>query len=154
MRTKSSITWLVQRLALFSVFFAACYAENATAKPLPFANISARAQVLTGDNVVIAGFVITSTATTTKQVVIRGLGPSLGGRSGSRADSRLTPIVPAVGGGLLADPTLTLYGPLGLIYSNNNWRDDVNQQNAIAATGLQPGNDLESAIIWTLPPGS
>jgi hypothetical protein len=152
MRTKSSITWLLQRLALFSVFFAVGYAENATGKPLPFANISARAQVLTGENVVIAGFVITSTATTTKQVVIRGLGPSLA-VSGS-GDSRPTPIVPAVGGGLLADPTLTLSGPNGVIYSNNNWRDDVNQQNAIAATGLQPGNDLESAIIWTLPPGS
>lgn len=152
MRTKSSITWLLQRLALFSVFFAACYAEDATAKPLPFANLSARAQVLTGENVVIAGFVITSTATTTKQVVIRGLGPSLGA-SGS-GDSRLTPIVPAVGGGLLADPTLTLSDSTGVIYSNNNWRDDENQRNAIAATGLQPRNDLESAIIWTLPPGS
>ncbi len=134
MRSKSSITWLVQRLFLFSVFLAACLAENAIAQTRPFVNLSTRAEVLDGQNVIVAGFIIETTATTTKQVLIRGLGPSYS----------LS----------LADPTITLNGPNGVIYSNNNWRDDVNQANAIAATGMQPGNDLESAILWTLPAGS
>lgn len=120
------------RLAFFCTLAAALSASTATAQSLPFINFSARSQVLTGQNVGIGGFIITSTATTTKQVVIRGLGPSLG-LSGS-----------------LADPKLTLNGPSGVISTNNNWKDT--QQTAIAATGLQPSNDLESAIIWTLAP--
>ena len=133
MRTKSPITWLVQRLALFSVFLAACYAGNASAQYRPFINISTRAEVLNGENVIIAGFIIQTTATTTKQVLIRGMGPSYG----------LS----------LADPTLTLTDSNNVvIHSNNNWRET--QQNEIAATGMQPGNDLESAILWTLPAGA
>lgn len=150
MRTNSPITWLFQRLALFSAVFAACFAENATAQSNPFANVSARAQVLTGDKVVISGFVINTTATTTKQVVIRGLGPSLS-VSGSGADSRPTPDAPAAVG-YMSDPTLTLSGPNGLILSNNNWRDT--QESAILATGLQPTNNLESAMVVTLGPGA
>lgn len=132
MRTKSPITWLLQRIALFSAFLVVCYAENAAAQSRPFINISARADVVNGQDVIIAGFIIQTTATTTKQVLIRGLGPSYG----------LS----------LSDPTITLNGPNGLIHSNNNWKDT--QQNEIAATGMQPGNDLESAILWTLPAGS
>ena len=134
MRPKSPITWLLQRFALFSVFLAACFAENATAQSRPFVNVSGRAQVLGGQKVIVAGFIIQSTATTTKTVLIRGMGPSTG--------------IP----GSLADPTLTLNGPNGLIYSNNNWADT--QYSAIAATGMQPGNGLESAILLTLPPGT
>lgn len=134
MRTKSPITSLFQRLALFSAFLAACFAENATAQSRPFVNISSRAQVLNGQKVIVAGFIIQTTATTTKQVLIRGMGPSTG--------------IP----GYLADPTLTLHGPNGLIHSNNNWGDT--QYSQIAATGMQPGNGNESAILWTLPAGS
>ena len=36
-----------------------------------------------------------------------------------------------------------------LIASDDNWRDT--QQAEIVATGLQPTNDLESAIVATLP---
>jgi hypothetical protein len=38
------------------------------------------------------------------------------------------------------------------ILANDNWRDT--QETAILATGLQPTNDLEAAIIQTLNPGS
>lgn len=124
----------LQQLTCCCILFAACFVAIAGAQSLPFVNVSSRADVLTGQNVAIAGFIINSTATTTKQVLIRGLGPSLG-LSGS-----------------LTNPTLTLNGPNGLIYSNNNWKDS--QQSAISATGLQPSNDLESAIIWTLAPGT
>lgn len=134
MHTNSLTIRLLQRRGIFSALFAALCAANATAQSIPFANISSRSQGVAGQNVLVVGFIITSTATTTKQVVIRGLGPSTG--------------VP----GYLADPTLTLNGPDGVIYSNNNWRET--QEAAIAATGLQPSNDLESAITWILSPGN
>jgi hypothetical protein len=151
MRNKSYVSCILNRFALCGAIFTAVSVSNITAQSNPFANISSRAQVLTGDKVVIAGFVVTATATTTKQIVIRGLGPSLS-VSGFGADSRSTPNVPAVVGTYLADPTLTLSGPNGVIYSNNNWKDT--QQAAIVAIGMQPSNDLESAIIVTLGPGA
>jgi len=134
MHPKSHLSYTIRRFALITVFFIACLAEKATAQYRPFLNFSGRAQVVNGQDVVIAGFTIQSTATTTKQVLLRGMGPSYG----------LS----------LADPTITLYGPNGVIYSNNNWKDDPGQQSAIAATGFQPGNDLESAILLPLGPGS
>lgn len=135
MRNKSSISCnFLNRFALFSAIFCVVSVANVAAQSRPFVNVSARAQVLTGDNVVIAGFIITSTATTTKQILIRGLGPSAGVK------------------GSLADPTLTLNGPGGQIQYNNNWKDT--QESAIAATGLAPGYLVESAMIANLAPGS
>ena len=53
----------------------------------------------------------------------------------------------------LADPTIELHGPDGsLVQVNDNWRDT--QEEEILATGIPPTNDLESAIVDTLPPGS
>jgi hypothetical protein len=84
----------------------------------------------TGDDVGIGGFIVTGTQR--KKVIVRAIGPSL-------------PLP-----GKLANPTLGLYGPGGvLIASNDNWRDT--QEAEIMATGLQPTNDLESAIVATLP---
>jgi glucose/arabinose dehydrogenase len=95
-------------------------------------DISSRANVGTGDNVMIGGFIIAGTAG--KRVIARGIGPSSN--------------VP----GFLADPVLELHGPTGaLISSNDNWK--TTQQNEIMNTGLAPGNDLESAIVATLQPG-
>jgi hypothetical protein len=133
MLTKSLSTWLLQRFALLTALLIACFSENATAQTRPFINISTRAEVFGGQNIIVAGFIIQTTATTTKQVLIRGMGPSYG----------LS----------LADPTITLHDSNGgVIHSNNDWKET--QQNEIAATGMQPGNDLESAILWTLPAGS
>ena len=99
------------------------------------ANISTRARVGTGDNVMIGGFIIQNAS---KQVLIRALGPSLTSHGVS---------------GVLADPTLELHNSAGdLITTNDNWRD--RQEQAIAATSLPPSNDLESAILATLAPGS
>ena len=95
-------------------------------------NISTRLRVLTGDNVLIGGFIILGPDS--KQVVIRGIGPSLG----------------VFVAGALADPTLELHASDGtVIATNNNWKSD--QQAEIEATGLAPTNDLESAIAATLP---
>jgi hypothetical protein len=45
-----------------------------------------------------------------------------------------------------------LYDSNGLLLtSNDNWRDT--QEAEITATGIPPGNDLEAAVMITLPPG-
>src|ERR1700730_2090263 len=96
-------------------------------------NISGRANVGTGGNVVIGGLNIQGNAS--KSVLIRGLGPSLA--------SYFPP------GTTMSNPYLELRNANGvLIASNDNWR--ATQQNQIAATGLAPSNDLESAILISL----
>ena len=98
-------------------------------------NIATRMNVGSGENVMIAGFIITGTGS--KKVLIRGLGPEL-------ADLGIA--------GALADPTLELHEPNGTVVSNDNWKDT--QQAAIIATKLAPTHDSESAIVATLAPGS
>jgi hypothetical protein len=101
------------------------------------ANISTRAFVSTGDNVVIAGFILGNGAS--DRVVVRGLGPSLA------AAGVPTP---------LANPILELRDSDGvLLASDNNWLDDPAQAAGVTDAGLQPTNDLEAAIPATLPPG-
>ena len=95
-------------------------------------NVSTRLRVLTGDNVLIGGFIVAGPDQ--KKVLIRGIGPSLG--SFGVADA-------------LADPTLELHGSDGtLLASNDNWKSD--QQAEIEATSIPPSDDLESAIVATL----
>jgi hypothetical protein len=98
-------------------------------------NISTRAEVGTGENVAIGGFIINGTDP--KKVIIRGIGPSLSGQG-----------VPTP----LADPILQLNDASHTIASNDNWKDT--QQTEIQNSGLAPGNDSESAIIATLGPGN
>ncbi|HVF73346.1 MAG TPA: autotransporter-associated beta strand repeat-containing protein [Chthoniobacterales bacterium] len=94
------------------------------------ANISTRLRVETDDNVLIGGFIVTGTQA--KKVIVRAIGPSL-----PFADK-------------LANPILELHGPGGLIAANDNWVDSPNKQAIIDST-VPPGNDLESAIVATLP---
>ena len=98
-------------------------------------NISTRADVLGSDSVAIGGFIITGTVP--KRVIIRGIGPSLSDHGVS---------------GALADTTLELNHAGTVIATNDNWRET--QESEIQATGIPPTNDLESAIIRTLDPGS
>ena len=105
---------------------------------LKTANLSTRARVLTGEQVLIAGFIVTGTDP--KQVIIRGIGPSINGIAGP-----------------LADPTLELRQGSTLLASNDNWKtksDGTSQQAEIEATTIPPTNDLESAIVMTLNPGT
>jgi len=106
-----------------------------TATPPRLLNISTRLRVLTDDNVLIGGFIISGTDP--KKVILRAIGPSLGNFG-----------VPDP----LADPTLELHASDNSVVSNDNWKDT--QQTEIAATGLAPTNDLESAIVATLDPGA
>ena len=94
-------------------------------------NISTRGFVQTGDNVLIAGTIVLGSDT--QRVLVRGIGPSLS--------------LP----GKLADPTLELRDSNGaLIRSDDNWRTG-GQEAEIIATGIPPTDDLESALIATLP---
>ena len=84
----------------------------------------------------IGGFIITGSDS--KKVMVRAIGPSLASFGIS---------------GVLADPTVTIYDSnQAIVAANDNWKS--NQQAEIEATGLAPENDLESAVIVTLPPGS
>ena len=100
------------------------------------ANISTRGTAGTGEDVLIGGFIVTGTDG--KKVLVRGIGPSLSNFQIS---------------GVLADPTVTIFDSNhNVVATNDNWKSS--QQAAIQATGLAPQNDLESAILVTLPPGS
>ena len=109
---------------------------TATATPAKALNLSTRANVQTGDRVVIGGFIITGN--NPKAIVVRGLGPSL-------ASFGITDF--------LADPVLELRDNGGhLITSNDNWKDT--QRSQIEGTVYQPSDDRESVIVVTLPPGA
>jgi hypothetical protein len=55
---------------------------------------------------------------------------------------------------VLADPTLELRNSDGtLLASNNDWQDNPAQAAELMADGLAPGDNLESGIAATLPPG-
>ena len=108
------------------------------AAPAKLANISTRAFVGTGGNIVIAGFILGGNSGDTR-VVLRGLGPSL-----------VSMGVPDP----LANPTLELRDSNGaLLGLNNDWGDDMGQMEELIAAGLAPTNPLESGIAATLPPG-
>jgi hypothetical protein len=95
-------------------------------------------RVETGDNVMIAGFILTGTGP--KTVVIRALGPSL--RQVGLVD-------------VLNDPVLELRGNDGAILSaNDNWKDNSATATQLQARGFALQNDLEAAIVATLTPGA
>ena len=98
------------------------------------ANISTRGFVQTGDNVLIAGTIIVGQSP--QKVIVRAIGPSL-----------------AISG-RMEDPSLELRDGNGtLLEANDNWVDSLNKQAIIDST-IPPANDLESAIVHTLPPAA
>lgn len=101
-----------------------------------FSNISVRAWVGTDNDVAIAGFIIAGTAP--KKVVIRGRGPSL---------------VPFGITNALVNPFLHLVSGQTVIGSNDDWGSSPNWQE-IQASGVAPGNAVESAIMMTLNSGA
>jgi hypothetical protein len=102
-------------------------------------NISTRGRVGTGTELMIGGLIVQGSAL--KRVIVRALGPSLAGG-------------PIPIGGVLADPTLALHDGNGnLLAQNDDWSNGA-QAGEIIATTIPPGNNLESAIIATLGPGS
>jgi hypothetical protein len=108
-------------------------------------NISTRAFVQTGDNVMIGGFIVQGNQS--KRVIIRAIGPELTQYG-----------VPDP----LANPTLELHDGTGaLIAANDNWVRTIiggiitsDQVRDIRNSGYAPGDRRESAIIADLPPGN
>src|SRR5438067_57124 len=87
-------------------------------------NISSRGMVGTGQNVLIAGFIISGNQP--KKVIVRALGPTLSTLGVS---------------GALADPTITIVNSSNVVVDyNDNWRN--RQESEIAASGFAPPNDL------------
>jgi hypothetical protein len=124
-------------------------AISATTSIAPIAsqltNISTRAFVQTGDNVIIGGFIVQGTGP--KKLIVRAIGPEL---------------IPYGVPNVLADPTLELHDGTGaLIASNDNWQHTIiggvitaDQVAAIQNSGHAPTAATESAIIADLPPGN
>lgn len=103
------------------------------------ANISTRGVVQSGENVMIAGFILGGSEAESR-VVVRALGPSLAGAGVSSP---------------LKDPTLQLINGDGtLVRQNDNWQDDAAQATQLTAVGIAPPNAGESAIVATLRPGT
>ena len=104
------------------------------------ANLSTRAFVSTGSDIVIAGFLL-SESRASSRVIVRGIGPSLA-----------PAFFPA--NAVLANPTLELRDGNGaLLVANNDWQDNAVQAAELTAAGLAPSNALEAGIAATLPPG-
>ena len=102
------------------------------------AAISTRAQVGTGANVLIGGF-ITGNKIGATRIAVRALGPTL---------QQFGIVNP------LPDPRLELRDANGaLLASNDNWQSDASQAALITSYGLAPPNNLESAIAISLAPG-
>jgi hypothetical protein len=102
------------------------------------ANIATRGFVDTDDNIMIGGLIVGGHNGSGARVLVRAVGPSLTAFG-----------VP----GALADPTLELRDGNGLkVAENDDWKNP--QQAEIQATTLAPTNDLESAVLTTLPAGN
>lgn len=102
-------------------------------------NVSARTQVGTGSDVLIAGFVVGGT--TGRTVLIRAIGPTLG--------------VFGVGG-VLADPKLELYSGATLVQQNDNWGGDAQLTtvgSSVNAFGIADASSKDSIMLVTLAPG-
>lgn len=100
-------------------------------------NVSARNFVGTGDNILIAGFVVTGSVG--KTLLIRAVGPTLAGFG-----------VP----GTLANPKLEIYKESTKISENDNWTAALSPVfNSVGAFQLT-ANSGDSALLVTLPPGA
>jgi hypothetical protein len=101
----------------------------------------------TGDNVLIEGFIVQGPVGSTKKIMVRAIGPSL---------------IPFGIADALANPTLEIHDETNAtVATNDNWKSTQvgglitgDQSLEINASGLAPSNDLESAIIAGLAPGS
>jgi len=113
--------------------------DLSAAVPAKLANISTRALVGIGSNIVIAGFILGGMNSGDDHVIVRGIGGSL-----------------ALFGvpNPLANPALELRDSnAALLVSNNDWQDNAAQAAEITAAGLALSDPLESGISATLAPG-
>jgi Domain of unknown function (DUF4394) len=102
-------------------------------------NVSTRGFVQSGNNVLIAGFILGSSSSNDR-AVIRGLGPSLS-QFGLKE--------------VLADPTLELHDSNGaILLTNDDWESDAVSAANLTRFNLAPSNSKEPGIFTSLPPGT
>jgi hypothetical protein len=127
--------------------------SSSTPTPTPGAspglvgNVSTRLPVGVNDNVLIEGFIVQGPQGSSKKIIVRAIGPSLS--AFGVADPLLNPILE------IHDSNNAT------VATNNDWRVTQvgglitgDQSGEIGASGVAPSNDLESAIIANLTPGS
>jgi kumamolisin len=117
-------------------------ALTGTAVSTRLANISARAEVETGSNILIAGFYVSGPAGTTKQVLVRGVGPALGAFGVS---------------GALSNPVLGVYdSSSALIASNTGWNNGLFAGSSTSAATFRTATatDMTSAGAFALTQGA
>lgn len=117
-------------------------------------NISARADILTGANIAVSGFVVSGPPGSTKQLLLRAVGPELGYFG-----------VP----GTIASPQLVLYDSQGTaIVTNTGWENSSTAGTSAVPVAFRPATPADfaatgafaldagssdSAIVVTVPPG-
>ena len=103
-------------------------------------NLSARAFVGTGQNILIGGFFVGGS--TSRTILIQALGPALAGEGVS---------------GALEHPALTIHDSTGaVIFANTGWGAGALLQGAAAAVYANPAlrpDSADSEVLITLPPG-
>jgi len=114
--------------------------------PQKITNVATRGVVGTGDNILIAGFIISGGSP--KKVLVRGVGPAL---------------VPLGYAGAVSDPVLQILrldGPVRtVVRENDNWEagnDAVLVADATSKSGAFPlaSGSKDAAILISLPPGT
>ncbi len=106
-------------------------------------NLSTRGQVGSGANVMIAGFVVSGSAS--KQVLVRASGPALTGFGVS---------------GAIPSTQLQIYSGTNLIASNTGWSSTPSNASAVESADAASGafafasGSNDSALVATLPPGA
>jgi hypothetical protein len=103
-------------------------------------NLSARAQVGSGDGILIAGFTLSGNVP--RRVLVRGIGPALAGFGV---------------GGVLANPVLTLFRGAARVRENDDWGGDPALAAAFTAAGafaLGEAGSRDAALTAVIAPGS
>ena len=131
------------KTAAAGVALVEAYERGGAAGASRLVNVSARARVSGGD-ALLAGFVISGDVP--KQVLIRGVGPTLAGFGV---------------GGALADPQLTVrrQGSTTALETNDNWLSAPNAAQIGLAAGTVgafplPANSRDAAVLIALEPGA
>ena len=118
-------------------------ASEPTATSARFVNLSSRARVDTGENVIVVGFVVAGEGDLT--LLLRGAGRSLDQFGVA---------------GTLADPVIELFSGSQRIAANDNWRSaGAGAMAAVADASAAVGafaltNDNDAALVVTLPAGA
>jgi hypothetical protein len=109
-------------------------------------NVSGRAQIGSGPNILIEGFVVSGPVNAKEQVLLRADGPAL------------TQF--GLSGNLLSKPILSVYDSSGdLLATNAGWSTSTNAPalayaaTTVGAFALSPGS-ADSALLVSLPPGN